>query len=81
MDRRGKIINMEFMHKPSGILINQHKRIGESVIPSNTTGDGIVPIILGYIYGMQFNKNGASNCFQAVELNLIVIDEILAYVQ
>ena len=51
------------------------------MIPSSTTGDGIVPIILGFIYGMQYNKNGQSDCFQAIELNLILIDEILLYVQ
>ena len=64
------------MHKSTGLLVST-----PGVSAASTTGDGFVPIILGLVYGLQYNKRSPGNCYESIELSLILIDEMLALLQ
>ena len=76
----------EYLHRPSGILMHPHTPDGHisvesshySSVPANATGDGFVPAILGFVFGLQYSRRNPGQCFEAIELNLLVADEILA---
>jgi len=44
-----------------------------------TTGNGVIPSILGFIYGVQYNKRGPTECYESIMLNLLTLDEMLKY--
>ena len=69
------------MHTSTGLLATKNPlSVKATELSASTTGDGAIPIILGLVYGFQYNKRSPGNCYESIELSLILIDEILALV-
>ena len=44
-----------------------------------TTGNGFIPVCLGFIYGLQYNKRGPTECYESIMLNLLTLDEMVTW--
>ena len=42
------------------------------------TKDDFYSLVLGLVYGLQYNKRVPGTCYETIELNMILIDEMLS---
>ena len=49
-DHRGNMLNVEFMHTPSGLLVKQSPLVNAP--DTSITSDGAIPQTLGFVYGL-----------------------------
>lgn len=61
----------QFVRTKDAIIVIDSKQV--------TTGDGFLPVCLGFVYGMQYNKRGPTECYETIMLNLLTLDEMITY--
>ena len=76
-DHKGNLIRTKVMHKSTNGFFVQATNLN---LPTDNTGNGFIPIVLGFVFGMQQNKRLPGICYETIELNLILIDEALGLV-
>ena len=83
-DHDGNFIKVDFLHtRHHANLLKAaavDSGVGFKAVPESTTGDTFVAAVLGFIYGIQYNKRKPGLCYESIELSLIIVDEILAIV-
>ena len=65
-------MSMDMLHSPSGLLA------GNATLTRGQSEGSLISILLGFVFGMQWNNNGPSLCYETIELNIITIDELLS---
>ena len=88
-DHKGNFIATEILHNStSGLIVKATAdQVGDGTSldlsidkPASNTGNGFIPICLGFVYGMQQNTRNPGLCYETIELDLLVIDEALALI-